>query len=212
MTRGHRVASSDRFYFRFLFKREEDNGAIPMGVIYVAEPTTPPPTHLSKTVDYVQLQLRAGQWQTQCDQFGQFSKVLVNKFSHKSWPNICWLLGLFWKWSLNKWKRLLQLLSHFLSPIGPLFSLTSGHTGRGNERGSQVTKIFAQCPVLSSFHRPSWMRPNFSGYRDFADLVSSLRDENFCFEPDSQNLKVLTFSMLLYVPIYPPTQACLILP
>ena len=42
----------------------------------------------------------------QCDQIGQFKKVLCIKFSYKSSPNIYWLLGLFWKTSLYEWKLL----------------------------------------------------------------------------------------------------------
>ena len=36
-------------------------------------------------------------WHKQCDQIGQFLKVLGNKFSYKSSPIIWWLLGAFRK-------------------------------------------------------------------------------------------------------------------
>ena len=41
----------------------------------------------------------------QSDQIGRFLKVLGDKFSYKRSPNVCWLVGLFWKhtFSLINW-------------------------------------------------------------------------------------------------------------
>ena len=63
--------------------------------------------------------------------FGDFLNLFGDKFSYKSWLNIWWLFGLFWKKNITfEVKTAAITFWTTLEKIG-LFILTSGHTDCG---------------------------------------------------------------------------------
>ena len=64
----------------------------------------------------------------QCDQIGQFLKVIGNKFHIKSCPNIWWLFAQFWKTSLLSKKTAVGSFKSTYGKFGLLFISISGYT------------------------------------------------------------------------------------
>ena len=62
--------------------------------------------------------------------FGDFLNLFGDKFSYKSWLNIWWFFGLFWKNITFEVKTAAITFWTTLEKIG-LFILTSGHTDCG---------------------------------------------------------------------------------
>ena len=63
----------------------------------------------------------------QCDQIGQFLKILGGKFAYNIRPNICWIFGIFLQ--KHDFSSITSLGNRWGRGIGLLSSLTYGHTG-----------------------------------------------------------------------------------